>query len=207
MILNCVRPDSSASRSGPAARSPLSGYVGAMTNAFGVVLDSASVRWAAAEGVPETVIAVCLLHERSVDEIAAKLVPGELEQVIKLVGRSPSSYPPGTLDASKAGDTRWRRSRLQAFPTVEWRPLGPLHGSSPTLSTCAGPMSTGSLGSVSAPLRALRLGFSASAAGRSDENRRPNRMGRASPERRSGLRAGKRTASQPPSVLLCNIQT
>jgi hypothetical protein len=59
-------------------------------------------RWSVAEGVPETVIAgVLLLHERSVDEIATKLVPGELEQVIKLVGRSPSCYPPGTLDALK----------------------------------------------------------------------------------------------------------
>ena len=66
-----------------------------MTNAFGVVLDSASVQWAAAEGVPETVIAaVLLLDERSVDEIASKLRPGQLEQVIKLVGRSPRCYPP-----------------------------------------------------------------------------------------------------------------
>jgi hypothetical protein len=70
--------------------------------AFGVVLDSAAIRWAIAEGVSETVIAaVLLLHERSVDEIVAKLEPGELEQVIKLVGRSPSCYPPGTLDALK----------------------------------------------------------------------------------------------------------
>jgi hypothetical protein len=53
-----------------------------MTNAFGVVLDSASVRWAAAEGVAETVIAaVLLLDERSIDEIVAKLRPGELEHV------------------------------------------------------------------------------------------------------------------------------
>jgi hypothetical protein len=73
-----------------------------MTNAFGVVLDSASVRWAAAEGVPETVIAaVLLLDERSVDEIASKLRPGQLEQVIKIVGRSPSRYPPGTLETLK----------------------------------------------------------------------------------------------------------
>jgi hypothetical protein len=35
------------------ARSPLAGYVPVMTNAFGVVHDSASVRWAAAEGVTE----------------------------------------------------------------------------------------------------------------------------------------------------------
>jgi hypothetical protein len=73
-----------------------------MTNAFRIVLDSASVRRAAVEDVSETVIAaIYLLHERSVDEIVAKLRPGELEQVIKLVGRCPSCYPPGTLDALK----------------------------------------------------------------------------------------------------------
>jgi hypothetical protein len=38
--------------------------------------------------LPETVIAAVLLfHERSVGEIVANLRPGELEQVIKLVGR------------------------------------------------------------------------------------------------------------------------
>jgi hypothetical protein len=42
------------------------------------------------------------LHpERSVDEIVPKLSVAELEQVIKLVGRSPRVYPPGTLDALK----------------------------------------------------------------------------------------------------------
>jgi len=39
-----------------------------MANAFGLVLDSASVRRAAVEGVPETVIGtIYLLHENSVD--------------------------------------------------------------------------------------------------------------------------------------------
>jgi hypothetical protein len=73
-----------------------------MTNRYEVALDPAAVRWAAAEGVSETVIAaVLLLHERSVDEIVTKLKPRELEQVIKLVGRCPSCYPPGTFDAVK----------------------------------------------------------------------------------------------------------
>ena len=73
-----------------------------MTNCFGVFLHPDDVRWAAAEGVSETVIAaVLLLHERSVDEIVPKLSAAELEQVIKLVGRSPRVYPPGTLDALK----------------------------------------------------------------------------------------------------------
>jgi hypothetical protein len=45
-----------------------------MSNSFGITLDPASVRWA----LPETVIAaVLLLHEKSVDEIVAKLVPRE----------------------------------------------------------------------------------------------------------------------------------
>ena len=84
------------------ARDPLESYLGAMTNAFGVVLDSASLRRATIEGVSETVIAaIYFLHERSVDEIVAKLRPSELEQVIKLVGRCPSCYPPGTLAALK----------------------------------------------------------------------------------------------------------
>ena len=74
-----------------------------MTNRFDILLDPGDVRWAAAEGVSETVIAaVLLLHERSVKEIVAELSTAELEQVITLVGRSPSVYPPGTLDALKS---------------------------------------------------------------------------------------------------------
>jgi hypothetical protein len=73
-----------------------------MTNPYGVVLDDASLRWAAAESVSEAVIAaICLLETRSVDEIVAKLTPPELEQVIKIVGRSPRGYPPGAYDALK----------------------------------------------------------------------------------------------------------
>ena len=57
---------------------------------------------AAVEGVPETVIAaIYLLHDNSVDAVASKLTPGELGHVIRLVGRCPSYYPPGTLDALK----------------------------------------------------------------------------------------------------------
>ena len=71
-----------------------------MTNRFGVVLRPEDVRWAAAEGVSETVIAaVLLLHEHSVDEIVPELSAAELEQVITLVGRSPRLYAPGMLDA------------------------------------------------------------------------------------------------------------
>jgi hypothetical protein len=71
-----------------------------MTNRFGFDLHSKEVRWATAEGVSEDVIAaVLLLHDRSVDEIVPKLSAIELEQVIKLVGRSPRLYSPGILDA------------------------------------------------------------------------------------------------------------
>ena len=73
-----------------------------MTKRFAVLLHPDDVRWAAAEGVSEDVIAaVLLLHQRRVDEIVPKLSAAELEQVIKLVGRSPRVYPPGTLDALK----------------------------------------------------------------------------------------------------------
>jgi len=72
-----------------------------MTNSFGVLLHPADVRWAAAEGVSEDVIAaVRLLPERSVEEIAPKLSAAELEQVIKLVGRSPS-WPRQTMLLNK----------------------------------------------------------------------------------------------------------
>ena len=74
-----------------------------MTNRFGVLLHPDDVRWAAAEGVPEDVIAaVLLLHERRVDEIVPSLSAAEIEQVIVLVGRSPRVYPLGTLDALKS---------------------------------------------------------------------------------------------------------
>jgi hypothetical protein len=71
-----------------------------MTNRFGFDLYPKEVRWAAAEGVSEDVIAaVLLLHDRSVDEITPQLSATELDQVITLVGRSPRLYPRGILEA------------------------------------------------------------------------------------------------------------
>ena len=71
-----------------------------MTSRFGIELHPKDVRWAAAEGVSQDVIAaVLLLHERSVDEIAPQLSAAELEQTIVLVGRSPRLYARGTLEA------------------------------------------------------------------------------------------------------------
>ena len=74
-----------------------------MTNRYGIALDPGAQRWAAAEGVSETVIAaICLLPERSIDEIVVKLTPGELEQVVEILARCPTCYPPGALAALKA---------------------------------------------------------------------------------------------------------
>jgi hypothetical protein len=73
-----------------------------------------------------------LLHEHSVDEIVAELRPGELEQVIKLVGRCTNCYPPGTFDGL---GTPTRRSLIFEAPTS--------------------PTSAGSQCYVLAPLRAL----------------------------------------------------
>jgi hypothetical protein len=65
-----------------------------MTNRFGFDLLPHRLRWAAAEGVSEDVIAaVLLLHERCVEEIVPQLSP------LELVGRSPRLYPRGILEA------------------------------------------------------------------------------------------------------------
>ena len=76
---------------------------GSIGNLFGIALNQAWLRWAAAEGVTETVIAaVSLLHQRSVEEIAGKLTPAELADVTRLVSRCPSCYPSGAYDALTA---------------------------------------------------------------------------------------------------------
>jgi hypothetical protein len=50
-----------------------------MGNSFGITLDDASLRCAAAEGVSESVIAaICLLDEKSVNEVVARLTTAEL---------------------------------------------------------------------------------------------------------------------------------
>jgi hypothetical protein len=86
-----------------------------MGNPYGITLDDASLRWAAAEGVSEAVIAaICLLDQKSVDEIVARLTTAELEQVIKIVGRSPRGYPPGAYDALKG-----KRNLAQPQPPTE----------------------------------------------------------------------------------------
>jgi tetratricopeptide (TPR) repeat protein len=76
--------------------SPQSGKErGSIGNPFGSALDQSWLRWAAAEGVSETVIAaVSLLHERSVEEIAGKLTPAQLADVTRLVSRCPAATGP-----------------------------------------------------------------------------------------------------------------
>ena len=76
-----------------------------MSNLFGIALDQAGLRWAAAEGVTETAIAtVSLLHERSVEEVAGKLTTAEIADVTRLVSRCPSCYPPGAYEAPRLGE-------------------------------------------------------------------------------------------------------
>ena len=105
----------------PCVRSAASVSSCAMSNCFGVELHPDSVRWAAAEGVSQDVIAATLLlHERSVDEIAPQLSATELEQVIKLVGRSPRLYARGMLEALEQ-----RKSWLAPTPPAESLPRRP----------------------------------------------------------------------------------
>jgi hypothetical protein len=110
-----------------------------LTNRFGFELHPQDIRWAAAEGVSQDVIAaVLLLHEHSVDEIAPRLTATELEQTIVLVGRSPRLYARGTLEALERGGPRRARRRLKSsnptlsrakrprhLTTAERRPLTP----------------------------------------------------------------------------------
>jgi hypothetical protein len=93
-----------------------------MANPYGITLDDHSLRWAAAEDVPESVIAaICLLDEKSVDEIVARLTTAELDQVIKIVGRSPRGYTPGAYDALK--EQRHRRSSEYLGLAMVYGPL------------------------------------------------------------------------------------
>jgi hypothetical protein len=115
---------------------PTGEYIPAMANPYGVALDDAALRWAAAESAPESVIAaIYLLDTRSVDAIVAKLTPAELEQVIKIVGRSPRRYAPGAYEALK--EQRYRRSMQRSAagtppaegPNSPATPIRPRNGS------------------------------------------------------------------------------
>jgi hypothetical protein len=83
---------------------PLAGYVPATSNPYGITLDREWTEWAADIGVSHTVAAALLLICQGCDpdEIVARLIPGELEQVSEIVGRCPNHFPPGTFDALKS---------------------------------------------------------------------------------------------------------
>ena len=51
------------------------------------------------------------------DEIVAMLTTAELEQVIKIVGRSPTCYPPGAYAALK-GETTANLASTRVLPWV-----------------------------------------------------------------------------------------
>ncbi len=75
-----------------------------MTNPYGITLEDVWAEWAAEHEVPGTVAAgLYLLSKRyPCNETAAKLTPGELEQIIAIVRRWPDDFPPQTLAALEA---------------------------------------------------------------------------------------------------------
>jgi hypothetical protein len=74
-----------------------------MNNPYGVTLDREWAEWAAKAGVSPTIAAALLLISRSrpLPEIVVRLTPGELEQVVGVVGRWPDCFPHETLAAFK----------------------------------------------------------------------------------------------------------
>ena len=71
-----------------AALSQSAAYVQAMSNPYGISLDREWTEWAAKAGVSPTVAAALLLISRSrpLPEVVARLTPGELEQVVGVIG-------------------------------------------------------------------------------------------------------------------------
>ncbi len=72
-----------------------------MGNPYGIALSRAWIEWAAKQGVSETIAAALYLlsENRKADEIVDKLTPGELKQVIDVVGHQLDCFPRGTLAA------------------------------------------------------------------------------------------------------------
>ena len=87
-----------------AALSQAAEYVQAMSNPYGISLDREWTEWAAKAGVSPTIAAALLLISRSrpLPEIVARLTPGELEQIVGVIGRWPDCFPHGTLAALKS---------------------------------------------------------------------------------------------------------
>ena len=83
---------------------PLAGYVPCMSNPYGITLDREWAEWAAKARVSPTVAAALLLISRSrpLPEIVARLTPGELKQIVGVIGRWPDCFPHGTLAALRS---------------------------------------------------------------------------------------------------------
>src|SRR6516164_8537260 len=75
-----------------------------MSNPYGITLDREWSEWAAKFGASPTVAAALfLISERHPShEVMAKLTPGEVEQVAKIVRRWPDCFPPASVDALKS---------------------------------------------------------------------------------------------------------
>ena len=75
-----------------------------MSNPYGISLDREWTEWAAKARVSPTVAAALLLISRSrpLPEIVARLTPGELEQIVGVIGRWPDCFPHGTLAALRS---------------------------------------------------------------------------------------------------------
>jgi hypothetical protein len=113
----------------------------AWLNPYGITLTDKDLRWAAAEGVPESVTAATyLLNERSVGEIVARLTTRELEQVINIAGRSPQIYPPGAYASLKKNGTDGQcrgRPHAARMRASAWELLGCVRHASAGAKTCA----------------------------------------------------------------------
>jgi hypothetical protein len=99
----------------PRVSRPLAEYYSdTMTNRFGLPLPPDRLRWAVAEGVSEDVIcAVLLLHEHSVERVAPKLRPVELEQRSCWSAEIPDFIRPACCKLWRARGQYYRRRRPQ----------------------------------------------------------------------------------------------
>ena len=98
-----------------------------MTNPYGITLDREWSEWAAKFGASPTVAAALfLISERHPShEVMAKLTPGEVEQVAKIVRRWPDCFPPGSVDALKSRSLTLAQPPsvgVSADPTSKRRP-------------------------------------------------------------------------------------
>jgi hypothetical protein len=98
----------------------------ATVNPYGITLDRTWTKWAAKQGVPDTIAAALYLisENRKTDEVVVKLRPSEIERVIDIVQCWPDRFPPGALAAIR----RRRPAPLPQQSTACTSP-GPRHRS------------------------------------------------------------------------------